>query len=155
MYSVLIVKKFLKRCNTISKHCITFLKCRCRMFYSTKGGFRVYTTFYCYFGNINMSVDRIRRVTLCHPWGKNVMAKIQNGRHPDTTFPTTSLLDHIKANCCGKIYVCLAWETIKMHNHTDGVLVYITITPKRCFAHKNTIFASTYFIFRSTRMACM
>ena len=38
------------------------------------------------------------------PGGRgNVMAKIQNARHHDTNFPTTSLLDHI--------------------------LVYITVTP--------------------------
>ena len=45
------------------------------------------------------------------------------------------------ANCCGKIYVCMAWETIEMHNNTDGVLVYITVTPQSLFAHQNTIFA--------------
>ena len=83
------------------------------------------------------------------------MAKIQNGRHPDTNFHTTSRLDHIKANYCGKIYVYMAWETIEMHNDPDGVLVYITLIPKMCFAHKNTIFASTYFMLRPTRMACM
>ena len=81
------------------------------------------------------------------------MAKIQNGCHFDTNFPTTSLLDHVKANCCGKIYVCMVCETIEIHNHTDGVLVYRTITPQKCFAYQNNIFASTYFILRSTRMA--
>ena len=51
-----------------------------------------------------MSVHRIRRVTLCYPWENNVMAKTQNGRHPYTNFPTTSLLDHIKVNCYVKIH---------------------------------------------------
>ena len=92
-----------------------------------------------------MSEDRTMRVTLCHLCGKNIMAKIHNGCHSDTNFPTTSLLDHIKANFCDKIYAYVAWETIEMNNDTYGVLVYITITPKSCFAHQNSISVNNLF----------
>ncbi|KAK2155330.1 hypothetical protein LSH36_242g00015 [Paralvinella palmiformis] len=46
----------------------------------TKSGFRFYTTFYSYFGNI-MSVDRMKRMTLCHPWGNKLWPKWPPSRY--------------------------------------------------------------------------
>jgi len=45
-------------------------------------------------------------VTPFHTWGKNVMAKIKNGRHCDKKFLITSLLYHTKG--------LFLWQTVRL-----------------------------------------
>ena len=69
---------------------------------NTKRGFRVRMMFYWCFTNLSMSRSIIQLMTLCHPWGIFVAAKIQNGRHLKLFFSITSILQDI-----GGLFWCL------------------------------------------------